>query len=100
LEFKDDGHNNSYRTVDNAMPPLLLGVINKTKAWFAGRNGPPVLQLYYDLIKLMRKGHGHQHHNDLGFYCRAGRYAGRRFPGRDAHSHQAVLTRRLLLRAT
>lgn len=39
-----------------SMPPLLLGVINKTKAWFAGRNGPPVLQLYYDLIKLMRKG--------------------------------------------
>ncbi len=38
------------------MPPLLLGVINKTKAWFAGRNGPPVLQLYYDLFKLMRKG--------------------------------------------
>jgi formate hydrogenlyase subunit 4 len=38
------------------LPPLLLGVINKTKAWFAGRNGPPVLQLYYDLIKLMRKG--------------------------------------------
>ena len=38
------------------MPPLLLGVINKTKAWFGGRNGPPVLQAYYDIIKLMRKG--------------------------------------------
>lgn len=38
------------------MPPLLPGVINKTKAWFSGRKGPPVLQLYYDLIKLMRKG--------------------------------------------
>lgn len=38
------------------MPPLLLGIINKTKAWFAGRNGPSVLQLYYDIIKLMRKG--------------------------------------------
>ena len=38
------------------LPPLLLGVINKTKAWFGGRNGPPVLQTYYDLIKLMRKG--------------------------------------------
>jgi len=38
------------------MPPLLLGIINKTKAWFAGRNGPPVLQLYYDLARLMRKG--------------------------------------------
>jgi len=38
------------------LPPLLLGIINKTKAWFAGRNGPPVLQTYYDIIKLMRKG--------------------------------------------
>ncbi|HLX61825.1 MAG TPA: NADH-quinone oxidoreductase subunit H [Planctomycetota bacterium] len=37
------------------MPPLLLGVINKTKAWFAGRVGPPWLQNYYDLLKLLRK---------------------------------------------
>lgn len=37
------------------MPPLLLGVINKTKAWFGGRVGPPLLQLYYDIFKLMRK---------------------------------------------
>jgi formate hydrogenlyase subunit 4 len=35
--------------------PLQLGVINKTKALFAGRVGPPVLQPYYDLIKLARK---------------------------------------------
>ncbi len=38
------------------MPPLLLGVINKTKAWFGGRRGPPLLQLYCDLYKLVRKG--------------------------------------------
>ena len=38
------------------MPPLLLGVINKTKALFAGRVGPPFLQPYYDLARLMRKG--------------------------------------------
>jgi formate hydrogenlyase subunit 4 len=37
-------------------PPLLLGVITKTKAAFAGRVGAPVLQPYYDLIKLLRKG--------------------------------------------
>jgi formate hydrogenlyase subunit 4 len=37
-------------------PPLLLGVINKTKAAFAGRVGPPLLQPYFDLIKLLRKG--------------------------------------------
>lgn len=38
------------------MPPLLLGVINKTKAVFAGRTGPPLLQPYYDLARLFRKG--------------------------------------------
>src|SRR5216684_1492381 len=38
------------------LPPLLLGVTAKTKALFAGRNGPPLLQWYYDLVKLMRKG--------------------------------------------
>src|SRR5437762_2434989 len=37
------------------MPPLLLGVINKTKALFGGRVGPPFLQPYYDLVRLMRK---------------------------------------------
>jgi formate hydrogenlyase subunit 4 len=38
------------------LPPLLLGVIAKTKAFFAGRAGPPVLQPYYDLIRLVQKG--------------------------------------------
>lgn len=39
-----------------AMPLLLSGVIAKTKAVFAGRVGPPVLQPYYDAIKLFQKG--------------------------------------------
>lgn len=38
------------------MPPLLPGIINKTKAMFAGRVGPPLLQPYYDLVRLMQKG--------------------------------------------
>jgi len=38
------------------LPPVLLGVINKTKALVAGRAGPPVLQLWFDLVKLARKG--------------------------------------------
>jgi formate hydrogenlyase subunit 4 len=38
------------------LPPLLLGVITKTKAAFAGRVGAPFLQPYYDLFKLLRKG--------------------------------------------
>ncbi len=36
--------------------PLLPGLINKTKSAFAGRKGPPVLQLYFDLAKLLKKG--------------------------------------------
>jgi formate hydrogenlyase subunit 4 len=38
------------------MPPLLLGAITKTKAVFAGRVGPPLLQPYHDLFKLFQKG--------------------------------------------
>lgn len=38
------------------LAPLLAGIINKTKAAFAGRTGQPYLQLYADLFKLLRKG--------------------------------------------
>jgi formate hydrogenlyase subunit 4 len=37
------------------LSPLLMGVINRTKAKFAGRKGQPLLQPYYDLIKLLKK---------------------------------------------
>ncbi len=37
-------------------PPLLLGVIARTKARLTGRRGPPLLQPYYDLLRLLRKG--------------------------------------------
>ncbi len=37
------------------LSPLIPGLINKTKALMAGRKGPPVLQLYFDLAKLARK---------------------------------------------
>ncbi len=37
------------------MPPLLVGIINKVKALFAGRRGPPLLQCYYDIAKLLRR---------------------------------------------
>jgi len=36
--------------------PLLFGVINRVKAKFAGRQGQPLLQTYFDLAKLLRKG--------------------------------------------
>ena len=38
-----------------ALAPLLPGVVNRVKAWVAGRRAPPVLQLYYDLARLWRK---------------------------------------------
>lgn len=38
------------------LAPLLLGIINKTKAFFAGRSGAPLFQPYADLWKLLHKG--------------------------------------------
>jgi formate hydrogenlyase subunit 4 len=36
--------------------PLLLGIINRTKAMVAGRRGPPPLQPYWDIAKCLRRG--------------------------------------------
>lgn len=36
--------------------PFLFGVINRTKAFFAGRRGQPLLQSYFDMARLLRKG--------------------------------------------
>lgn len=49
-------HNSVHVLLALTLPPLLLGVIAKTKALFAGRIGPPLLQPYFDLIKLFQKG--------------------------------------------
>jgi formate hydrogenlyase subunit 4 len=38
------------------MPPLLLGIINRTKALMAGRRGAPLLQPYFELVRLWQKG--------------------------------------------
>jgi formate hydrogenlyase subunit 4 len=38
------------------LAPLLPGVISRVKAVIAGRTGPPLLQAYYDLLRLLRKG--------------------------------------------
>ena len=37
------------------LSPLLQGIINRTKAFFAGRKGQPLLQTYYDLARLFQK---------------------------------------------
>ncbi|MCB2180932.1 MAG: NADH-quinone oxidoreductase subunit H [Desulfobulbaceae bacterium] len=36
--------------------PLLAAVIQKVKAYFAGKQGPPLLINYYTMLKLFRKG--------------------------------------------
>ncbi len=38
------------------MAPLFLGIINRTKALFAGRKGQPLMQTYFELWKLINKG--------------------------------------------
>jgi formate hydrogenlyase subunit 4 len=38
------------------LAPLFLSVVNRVKAVFAGRAGAPLLQVYFDLGKLARKG--------------------------------------------
>lgn len=38
------------------LAPLMLGIINRTKAIIGGRRGPPLLQKYFDLWKLLCKG--------------------------------------------
>ncbi len=38
-----------------ALAPLLMGVVNKLRAWLLGRRGAPVLQPYRVLIRLLRK---------------------------------------------
>jgi formate hydrogenlyase subunit 4 len=38
------------------LAPLLIGIISRTKALFGGRRGPPLVQPYRDLAKLLRKG--------------------------------------------
>ena len=37
------------------MPTLVVGAINRTKAIWSGRRGQPILQLAYDVIRLLRK---------------------------------------------
>jgi formate hydrogenlyase subunit 4 len=38
------------------LPPLLIGVIARTKAFCAGRSGAPLLQPYFDIARLWQKG--------------------------------------------
>jgi formate hydrogenlyase subunit 4 len=37
------------------MPLMLVGVINRVKAWWSGRKGAPILQPAWDVVRLLRK---------------------------------------------
>jgi formate hydrogenlyase subunit 4 len=43
-------------TLAAALAPLMLAIVNRVKARFAGRTGPPLMQPYFDIAKLLRKG--------------------------------------------
>ena len=38
-----------------ALAPLFIGIVNQTKAYFAGRKGPGLFRLYADILKLFGK---------------------------------------------
>jgi formate hydrogenlyase subunit 4 len=38
------------------LAPLLFGIVNRTKAFVAGRRGPPLLQPYWDVLKALQRG--------------------------------------------
>lgn len=37
------------------MPFLMVGLVNRSKAWWGGRKGPPLAQSLWDLLRLLRK---------------------------------------------
>ncbi|MBR3924585.1 MAG: NADH-quinone oxidoreductase subunit H, partial [Kiritimatiellae bacterium] len=37
------------------LAPLFIGIVNQTKAFFAGRRGPGFFRLYADIRKLLGK---------------------------------------------
>lgn len=45
-----------YLAIALVLAPLFPGLILKTKAFFGGKKGPPLLIKYYTVIKLMKKG--------------------------------------------
>jgi len=54
--------------------PFLMGVINRTKAIFAGRQGQPLLQTYYEIWRLLHKGAVYS--KTTSWFFRAGPLAG------------------------
>jgi formate hydrogenlyase subunit 4 len=45
----------SHLSIALATPLLVIGLVNRTKSLWAGRKGPPLLQMGWDLLRLLRK---------------------------------------------
>ena len=58
------------------LAPLMLGLINRTKAFVAGRRGPPLLQPYRDIAQVPAPRRGLRRRHELGVSARAGRDPG------------------------
>ena len=50
-----------------ALAPLFIGIVNQTKAFFAGRKGPGYLRLYADVWKLLGKSSPRHEHSTWVF---------------------------------
>ena len=58
------------------LAPLLLGIINRTKAFVAGRRGPPLLQPYRDVAEGAAARRRLRRGDELGVSPRPGRQSG------------------------
>ncbi len=45
-----------YSAVFLVMPFIFAGIINNIKSFWAGRQGPPLLQPFFDFVKFLKKG--------------------------------------------
>ena len=50
-----------------ALAPLFIGIVNQTKAFFAGRRGPGYLRLYADIWKYLGKSSPRHNHSTWVF---------------------------------
>ena len=51
------------------LPIVVVGVIHRTKSLWAGRKGPPILQLAYDVERLLRKRSVYSETTSFVFRC-------------------------------
>lgn len=45
----------AHAAISLVAPILMVGLVNRTKAWWGGRRGPKLTQSWWDLLRLLRK---------------------------------------------